>query len=338
MGFRRNIALLASAAILSGQGVAAQGPAADHAHHAAKPQCLGLPEQKVAVQTYNFAAGLAGVTFPAEWDGLPVTAKFQQAMPMFAKMFGGQQPKPTREQIGSVLKAIHDIGFRNVEGFDLISQGSPELYAALLKENGLQAVANHTELNPAQWPERLAEAKARGQTFVGSSGFGKPGFDTLEHTLETARNLNALGKAAEAQGLKFYVHNHDKELTTQFLYDKGDGKPVMTSAWEIVAANTDPKLVHFEVDVFWALAAYKPDHFKDLTAFLEKYRSRIVMLHIKDLAANGAMAAPGKGVIDWRQVVAAAGPQIAYYIVEYDLPSDAAKVSKDGFTYLTCNR
>lgn len=336
MNVRRGMAALLPVALLSSHAAPAQEHPAGHAHHAPQPRCLGLPEQKVAVQAYTFVADLVGADIPKEWDSLPVAAKFEQAMPLFGKIFGGQQPKPTRQQIDAVLKQIHAIGFRNVEGFDLISQEAPALYAKLLKKNGLRAVANHTELTPAQWPARIAEAKARGQTFIGSSGFGQPGFDTLEHVLETARNLDALGRTAKAQGLKLYVHNHDKELTTKFLYDKGDGKPVMTSAWEIVAANTNPDLVHFQVDVFWALTAFGPDHFDDLLAFLEKHRSRIVMLHIKDLAADGAMTAPGKGAIDWRRVVTAAGPQIAYYIVEYDLPSDASSVSKDGLAYLTC--
>ncbi len=335
MSIRRNALSLLALATLPAGATVAQDMHAGH-RMAAGPRCLGLPESKVAVQTYNFAGPLTGTTIPAEWDALPMPAKFQKAMPTFANVFGPRASKPTREQIAAVLKNIRDLGYRNVEGFDLISQSSPETYAELLKANGLQAIGNHTELDPAQWPARLAEAKTRRQAFVGSSGFGKPGFDTLEHTLETARNLNELGRAAQAQGLKLYVHNHDKELSTQFLYDRGDGKSVMTSAWEIVAANTDPRLVHFEVDVFWALAAFKPEHFNDLIAFLERNHSRIAMLHIKDLSAEGAMVAPGKGMIDWRKVVTAAGPQVAYYIIEYDLPSDAAKVSKEGYKYLTC--
>lgn len=47
-----------------------------------------------------------------------------------------------------------------------------------------------------------------------------------------------------------YVHNHTGEFDARFPYDPGDGKPVPTSAWEIVAANTDPRFIQFEIDVF----------------------------------------------------------------------------------------
>lgn len=339
MSFRRIASALMLSAILPAQGAVAQDQPAGgghHAHHAAGPQCLGLPQEKVAAQTFTFAGALAGVPVPAEWDDLPIQAKFAKAMPLFAKMFGGAPVQPTRDQISAVLKNIRDAGFRNVEGFDMISAGSPETYAALLKEHGLQAVASHTELGKGDWPARLAEAKARGQTFIGSGGFGKPGLDTLEQVLETARNLDELGKVADAEGLKFYVHNHMDEFTKQFPYDKGDGKPVMTSAWEIVAANTNPAYVHFEVDIFWAQLGFKPENFDAMLGFLEKYRSRIGLLHIKDLSPTGTMTVAGKGIIDWRRVVTAAGPQIAYYIVEYDLPSDPVKIATAGFQYLTC--
>lgn len=133
-----------------------------------------------------------------------------------------------------------------------------------------------------------------------------------------------------------YVHNHTGEFDNRFPYDHSDGKPVMTSAWEIVAANTDTRFVQFEVDIFWARLAFKPDRLDDLLAFLTKYRSRIALLHMKNLAANGAVTDMGVGTTDWRRVIEAAGPQIAYYIYEFNFPSNPAKSAKIGFDYLSC--
>lgn len=306
----------------------------DHSAHKKAPaaQCLGLPVEKIAIQTYTFASTLADIPVPAEWDSLPVGEKFERLKPSFAKL-AGAKPDPAR--LESVLGQIAAIGYRNIEGFDLIG-ADPAAYAKLLKDNGLQAVASHTNLDRDKWPATLAAAKARGQRFIGSGGFGTPGLDTLDHVLETARNLNALGEAAAAEGLTLYVHNHTGEFDARYLYDSGDGKPVMTSAWEIVAANTDPRFVQFEVDIFWARLAFKPDRLDDLLAFLTKYRSRIALLHMKDLAANGAGTDMGAGTTDWRRVIEAAGPQIAYYIYEFDFPSDPAKSAKIGFDYLGC--
>lgn len=296
-------------------------------------QCLALPIGKVAIQAYVFASQLAGVTIPPEWDSLPIDQKFSNIKPLGAKLMS---VRPTDEQIAAVLKAIAAIGYRNIEGMDLISDGNPAAYDRLLKENGLHAVASHTSLDKEKWPAELAAAKARGQKFIGSGGFGKPGFATLDDVRATAANLNELGKAAAAEGLTLYVHNHTGEFDARFPYDRGDGKPVMTSAWEIVAAETDPRYVQFEVDVFWARLGLGPDKVAELDAFLRKYRDRIPLLHMKDLAANGAVTDMGHGTTDWRRIVEAAGPQIAYYIFEYDFPSDPLKAARTGFDYLTC--
>ncbi len=37
----------------------------------------------------------------------------------------------------------------------------------------------------------------------------------------------------------------------------------MASAWEIVAANTDPRYVHFEVDIHWARVGIGLDKFDE---------------------------------------------------------------------------
>ena len=329
---RRIAPLLMMSSALAAGGAAAHDHGAPHRASEAA-QCLGLTAEKIAIQTYTFAPVLAGIPIPAEWDTLPAGEKFERLKPFFAKL-AGAKPDPAR--LASVLKQIADMGYRNIEGMDLIGGSDPAAYAKLLKDNGLQAVASHGALDKTKWPTLLAEAKARGQRFIGSGGFGGPGLDTLDHVLETARNLNELGEAAAAEGLTLYVHNHTGEFDNRFLYDHGDGKPVMTSAWEIVAANTDPRFVQFEIDVFWARLAFKPDRFDDLLAFLEKYRSRIALLHMKDLAPNGAVTDMGKGTTDWRRVIEAAGPQIAYYIYEFDFPSDPAKAAKTGFDYLSC--
>lgn len=322
--------ILLSAALPAGAAMA-------HDQQGAKfPQdkmCLGLPAAKVAIQSYTFMGELLGITLPPELYDKPPFAKFVALQ----SKFGNQKPSPPApEKIAAMLKTLRDIGYRNVEGFGLIEGPAPDVYAKLLKEAGLSPVASHYDLDPAVWSAILARAKANGQRFVGSGGFGKPGLDTLEHVLETARNLDALGKAATDQGLTFYVHNHTEEFTRSFPFDRGDGKPVMTSAWEIVAAKTDPRYVHFEVDVFWAQTAFKPEKFDELLAFMTKYRDRIVLLHMKDYAANGAVADLGRGTIDWRRVVKAAGPQIGYYIYEYDLPPNPAESARIGFDYLTC--
>jgi sugar phosphate isomerase/epimerase len=240
-------------------------------------------------------------------------------------------------QIDPVFAGLKTAGFRNIERFAGTLGVSPVEYADLLRRNGLKSVASHDQLGAQTWEQTLDQAKALGQTFVGSGGYGAPGFATLESTLQTAANLDRLGKAAKAKGLTFYVHSHSVEFSTKFPYDlKKTGQPQPTSVWEIVAANTDPKNVSFEIDIHWARRGIGLDRFDDLLDILRRYRSRVSLLHIKDTAANGSIADLGAGTTNWPALYAAAGPQIRYYIWEYDAAPDPIRSAGIAHRYLRC--
>ncbi|HWF63648.1 MAG TPA: hypothetical protein VN685_03440, partial [Rhizomicrobium sp.] len=167
--------------------------------------------------------------------------------------------------------------------------------------------------------------------------FGEPGIGSLQDTLATAARLNQFGSAAAARGLRFYVHNHDSEIKTKYLYDlEKNGHPHMVSAWEIVAANTDPRIVHFEVDIHWTRVGFGLDHFADVLDFLRKYRSRIELLHVKDTTPNGRITDLGKGTTDWSAVFEAAGSQIRYYVWEYDNDPTPFESAVIAYHYLRC--
>ncbi len=97
-----------------------------------------------------------------------------------------------------------------------------------------------------------------------------------------------------------------------------------TSGWDILVGNTDPKLVHFEVDIGWVQSAGL-----DPAQTIRKLGPRVRQLHLKDVAAgaktNFALetkpTVAGTGVVDWPAVLRAAwsaGVQHAY--VEQEPP------------------
>jgi sugar phosphate isomerase/epimerase len=243
------------------------------------------------------------------------------------------------DRLASAFAGMHAIGFRNMERVDGTLGLSSDAYRKAAHDNGLAVIGGHDSLDAAQWDQTLDRARALGQTYVGAAGFGEPGLDTLEHTLATAANLNRLGRAAAAKGLRLFVHNHEGEIATRFSYDlTGHGKKQPVPAWEIVAANTDPRLVTFEVDIHWTWRALGIGKSADLLAFLEKYRGRIELLHIKDTAANGGITDLGKGITDWPAVIKAAGPGVRYYIWEYDNDPDVFKSARIAYDFLRCRQ
>lgn len=315
-GARRAVAAMAGSAV----------SLAATAALAAAPTCLGLPPAKIGMQLFS----VSSVLRPPPPPGTPAPAP------------GAPRPAPAPvdpARLDQVFGQLQAIGWRNIENFGGNWGQGDAGYKAILDRHQIRSVAAHETNADPGFPEALARAKALGQTFVGVSTWGAPGLDTLEHVLETAAHLNRMGEQAAAQGLKFYAHNHQDEFKNRFAYDiDGDGRTETVSAWEIAAAKTDPRYVSFEIDVHWARVANGPEKFDELLAFLRKHRARIVMLHVKDTAPDAAITDLGRGTTDWRRLVDAAGPQIAYYLWEYDRPPNPMESAKIAYDYMSCGR
>lgn len=84
----------------------------------------------------------------------------------------------------------------------------------------------------------------------------------------TAELLDQVGQKLAARGFKLGYHNHD------FEFDVFNGK----TGLDILFENTDPDHLAMELDCFWA--AYTDN---DPIDVIEKYKDRLVSLHIKDL-------------------------------------------------------
>ena len=89
----------------------------------------------------------------------------------------------------------------------------------------------------------------------------------------------------KAAGIPFGYHNHEMEFakvnpgsTEAKLGRRVKGEYV----YELFLKNTDPSLVFFEMDVYWAVMGQQ-----DPVEWLKKYPNRIKVLHIKDRAILG---------------------------------------------------
>ena len=141
---------------------------------------------------------------------------------------------------------------------------------------------------------------------------------------------------AHDAGLGFGLHNHFWE----FLPLKDS--PQVGS--DILIAETDPRYVHFEVDLFWAWFGHHDP--AQLVTFVQ---DRISQFHVKDmiLLPDGAtppvpgapytFADPGTGIIDFNRIFAAktASPARTEYIIERDDAGAAAlNTAEVGFRFL----
>lgn len=239
-----------------------------------------------------------------------------------------------------VFEALSRIGYRQIEfagyGQNANSEGGSQLGnpagAALLRswldDNGLVAQGNHGSI-PGQITEATLatfDANCEVANILGLDHIGT-GSDPTNSAYKAdwdaaAERWNILGeRARRMHGLKLYTHNHDTAYS--FLLDSGpldgQGRPTRASGvrrLEYFLANTDPKNVYLEMDIYWAHVAQHrfrsytaPDgsvveDIFDPLAVVKAQTTRFPLFHAKDgrrnaSAAGYEMVPFGTGDIDY---------------------------------------
>ncbi|MBD5784704.1 TIM barrel protein [Cellulosimicrobium terreum] len=233
-----------------------------------------------------------------------------------------------------VYDRLGEIGFENVEPFGSNYRGlTAEQARAQFDAAGLKVPSSHYNVNEATFDETLAYVKTMGQEYVGSGGFPAPGIGGgLDNVLATADAMDRLGERSVANGTgKLFGHNHDQEFNTKYEYN-GE----LTSAWEILVAETNPEYVAFQLDTAWAANAGV-----DVPALINEYADRIELMHIKDATNLNQGGRPtftnlGEGDMPLQEILQAGlDADVAYFVMEYDGSPANDEFSAKGFEYLT---
>ncbi len=219
-----------------------------------------------------------------------------------------------QDDVPGTLRLIREAGYTDVEtaGFYKLS---PEDFKKELDKAGLKCTGMHsgddnrfrTELD-----EIVREAIVFKPDYVISPWVREERRKEAEGCKRIAEEFNGWGKKLQAAGFRFGFHNHDAEF-----------KPIgSTTALDIFIRESDPKLVDFELDVFFPQKVGIPP-----ADFLRKYPGRFKLVHLKDVSKNlptGFDPAPenssvplGHGQIDWPATLAAAADAgVKYWFVE----------------------
>ena len=136
--------------------------------------------------------------------------------------------------------------------------------------------------NDEWWREALDIHKELGCRYIVMSRL--PDYPTDEVIAEYATYFNRIGELAAERGMQFCYHPRQQEMKVT------DGK----SAFETIAANTDPEKVHFEIDTYEATEAKV-----DVEELLKRLTKRVTLLHIHD---HGIIGDSEK--IDFEKIIA----------------------------------
>lgn len=206
-------------------------------------------------------------------------------------------PRDPRGVIAKVAAA----GYKEVETYGYSAEGGfwgldPKAFKNLLIENGLTAPSGHYGIDKyiqdgseEELKSFIAAASAIGSEYLTVPYLGDALRQSADDYKKVAAKLNQAGALCKASGLKIAYHNHDFELKSW-----GD-----TTGLEIMLKETDPKLVDFEMDIYWVVRSGK-----DPVQLFEAYPGRFTMWHVKDMdkANNEKNIEVGSGGIDFKTI------------------------------------
>jgi len=222
----------------------------------------------------------------------------------------GLQLYTVRDQLQTdfdgTLAKIAQIGYKNME-FAGYYNRTPEQVRATLDRLQLVSTSSHigAPLLRQDAAAQIKSAKTIGQDYITipSYQFGKD----LAGWRKGVAEFNQWGAMCRDAGLKLAYHNHNFEFAPL------EG----TTGYEILQNEVDPKLVDFELDLYWARFADQ-----DPLALFAKHPGRFAMWHVKDMVVTDdkkGMSPVGKGTIDFKAYFANAQQSgLKHFFVEHD--------------------
>ena len=206
------------------------------------------------------------------------------------------------------LQKVAELGYKEMQ-FAGYHGRSPEHVRRLLDQLGLTSPAAHVSLNIVKedLEKQIDIARELGQKYIVIPSI--PADErTLSHYENHAKTLNEAGKKCKEAGLTVAYHNHSFEFEMQ------NNK----IGYDYLLSLTDPNLVSFELDLYWAVNADV-----DPISIFKKHPGRFPMVHVKDRNAQGQMVDVGRGIINFSEIFSHSDTAgIKHYFVEHDYPDD----------------
>lgn len=216
------------------------------------------------------------------------------------------------------LRILAGLGYTHVE--PAAPEGNATELASALKANGLEALSAHFSLHALEHdlPRVLRAADVLGLQLLIASQLPTDQRPISSDGWEAfGQRLQEIARRVAAAGFQFAWHNHDFEF-----HPMTDG----TVPIDLILRGA----VLWQADVAWiARAGFDP------VDWLEKFKARLVALHVKDVAKPGesldedGWADVGFGMLQWPEILAAARRAgVGLLVAEHDNPSDFQRFAR----------
>jgi sugar phosphate isomerase/epimerase len=203
---------------------------------------------------------------------------------------------------------------------------APAQFKAELDAHHLDPVSGHFPYERFRDdPEAVAlEAAQLGLIYAGCAWIPHQGTFDEQACRDAIAVFNRAGKVLASHKMKFFYHTHGYEFVPcrgGTLFDK-------------LVQGTDPKDVHFEMDIFWVFHAGK-----NPVAVMDKYPNRFELMHLKDMRQGTRLdlltgssdvrndVALGAGVLDLRSILREAKDiGVQWYFIEDESPDSERQI------------
>jgi len=240
-----------------------------------------------------------------------------------AQLYTVRQYTQNEKDFAETIKKIADIGYKYVQVSGIGGGISPEFIRKFTDDNNIKVVLTHTS------PERIkneTEKVIEEHEIFKCGGIGVGGMFGVERSedgyKQFAENFASAVEKIKAAKKVFLYHNHD------FEFIKYGGK----TGIDILLENTDRDGFKLTFDTYWAQFAEV-----DPAGFIEKYKDRIFVTHLKDMAVinnKPEMTEVLTGIMDFNKILEVSeNHDILWHFVEQDEVRmdafDSMKVSFD---------
>jgi sugar phosphate isomerase/epimerase len=199
--------------------------------------------------------------------------------------------------VTGTLKQIAGLGFKQIESAGS-EKGSfyglkPKEMKQACSDLGMTLRSGHVHVDD-KWKQTIDNAVESGQEYMICSSMPEKG-QTVDNYKKAAESFNKCGEDCKKVNIRFGYHNHDAE----FEQSTGPGGENGKVLYDVLLENTDPSLVHMEMDLGWAVFAGK-----DPIAYFDKYPGRFPLWHLKDMDMVKRHSTEfGKGILDIKKML-----------------------------------
>lgn len=334
------------------------------AHRLSRRGMLGVAAGATAAALIGAAAGPASAAAPRAAASGTAAGSKGRGRPVLPPGRLGTQLYSLRDKVSTlgfaaVFAELERYGYDEIE-FAGYTQGSagpitlPRL-KQLAHDHGLRPIGSHvgyysSDPNAYTFAQNLDrvldDAQALGLEHIGTASGPFRYGSTVDGWKRAAEEFNTYGAAARRRGMKFYQHNHAEEFS--FATDEPNVR-----LYDVLLAETDPDLVHLEMDIYWAYVGQfrfgkrvdgTPAPFDPLRYVLEQPH-RYPLFHVKDGVRDEAardgyrMVDVGDGDIDYKRFISSVnkthgGYRDHHWQTEHDNPVESFAFARKSCEHL----